>query len=172
MLPHRPSGQAQEVRHLQHGNDHRDACGKAQHHRIGNKLYQPPHTGYAQRHQQHTGHHGGDQQAAKPVLLNDGKQDDNKRCRRSGNVKAGAPGQGDNCTRNNGRIEPMLRWHTRRDGQRHGQGHGHCTHGHSRHDVLPQFRRSVTVPKRIAKPGGDAGNTDPKPLSRHDRKPL
>ena len=84
----RVHAEPQEVRHLQHRDDHGNTGGKPQNHRIGNKLDQPPQPRHPQRHQHSASHHRCDQKPTQPMLLNNGEQDHHKGGSRAGHIEA------------------------------------------------------------------------------------
>ena len=150
MLRLRGQLQAEEILELQAGDDHRDAGGEAGGHRIGDELDQLAHPRQPHTHQHDPGHETGGHQSAEAIFFGDGMQDHDEGGGWAGHAEAGAAGQSDQHSGDNGGIKTVLRRHPTADGQRHRQRHRDDADGDARQQVGLQLGEVIAAAQLVA----------------------
>ncbi|MNZ92403.1 hypothetical protein D3C78_1114270 [compost metagenome] len=149
--------QAEGVLELQAGDDHADAGGEAEGHRVGHELDQPAGLEQAEGDHDQAGEHAAQQQAAETVLLDDGQQDDHEGGGGAGDVEARAAGEGDQRGGHQHGVQAVLRRCADGDGQGHGQRDGDDADGEAGENVAAQGLAAVAGAQGLA-PGGEQRN--------------
>ena len=142
--------QAEEILELQGGDDHANPGGEAHDHRVGHELDQATQARQPQRQQDQPGHQRHQQESAQPVLLGDWQQDHHERRSGPGNIEPRAAAERDQQPTDDTGIQAVLRRHTHRNGQRHGQGNGDNTDRDAGQQVAAKMVEGISLPEAVA----------------------
>src|SRR5690606_17240612 len=150
------STQPEEVTELEDGDDDGDARGEAGGHRVRDELDETAQSGDAHRQHDQTGQESGDEKPTQAVPGGDRDQQHHECGGGPGYRVGGAPGEGDQQTGDDRRVQAVLGRRAGGDGQCHGQRQRHHADDETGDGVCPQIGGRVTPTE-----GGPDGNTDP-----------
>src|SRR5690606_20470965 len=148
--------QPEEVTELKDGDDDGDARGEAGGHRVRDELDETAQSGDAHRQHDQTGQESGDEKATQAVPGGDRDQQHHECGGGPGYRVGGAPGEGDQQTGDDRRVQTVLGGRAGGDGQCHGQRQRHHADDETGDGVCPQIGGRVTPTE-----GGPDGDTDP-----------
>ncbi len=116
--------EAEEILHLQGGDDDANACGEARGDGERHKLDEAAQPREAHEHEQDARHERGDGEACEAVFRDDGREDHDEGGGGAGDLHARAAEGGGDAASDDGGVEAVLRGHTGDHGERHGEGNG------------------------------------------------
>jgi hypothetical protein len=144
--------QAQEVLDLGKEDDHRDAIGEADYHRLGDEADQVAEAKHAHGDQHGAGQHGGHQQVLHAVFDDDAVDDGNEGAGGAADLHSGAAEGGDQEAGNDGRPDAGGGRHAGGDGEGHGQGQGEDADRQAGGGITTELR-AVVAGQRVEKLG-------------------
>ena len=126
--------QAEEIFDLRAGNQHRDAVGKADHHRPRNELHRRAHAGCAQHDQDGARHDGAHVQAVNAMHRDDPRNHDDEGAGGPANLSFRSAQRGDQKASDHRAVNAGLRRQSRCDGESHSERQCHQADGDSGND--------------------------------------